>query len=46
MPHPADYREAMVRTKIITTVGPACARSEQLPELVLPGVERASSRGA
>lgn len=39
MPHPSDYREGMVRTKIIATVGPACARPEQLRELVLSGVD-------
>ncbi len=37
---PAAYREPMlVRTKIIATVGPACAEKEQLRDLILSGVD-------
>ena len=40
MPHRADYLEPqLVRTKIIATVGPACAGKDQLRGLILAGVD-------
>lgn len=40
MANRADYLEPMlVRTKIIATVGPACAEKEQLRSLILAGVD-------